>query len=282
MPQLGPLAAYHPIVVHFVIALAIVGVLLRLVSLTGRFPFTSPAATTFILIAATASVLAVKSGTEAHGPAERVPGGARDAVVAHETSGEWTRDALLVVAGLELLGLGLARYGKARYVWMASAVVGVVSLAILYRTADQGGELVYAYAGGVGLRRNDPQDVGRLLLAGLYHQAQVDRKAGRGEDAAGLLDLAARRHPADVEVQLLAAESQLLDRKDPTGALQVLGRVQIPADKPRLRLRHAFLLADALIASGQKDAARAALQPLRGEFPNDARLKKRLADLGAS
>jgi uncharacterized membrane protein len=281
MPQVGPLAAYHPIVVHFVIALAIVGVLLRLVSLTGRVPFASPAAATLILVAAAASVAAVRSGTDAHGPAERVPG-ARDAVVAHETSGEWTRDALLVVAGLELLALALARYGKARFVYMASAVVGVVTLAILYRTADQGGELVYAYAGGVGLRRNDPQDVGRLLLAGLYHQAQVDRKTSRGEEAAALLDLAARRYPADVEVQLLAAESQLLDRKDATAALQALGRVQIPADKPRLRLRHAFLLADALIATGQKDAARAALQPLRGEFPNDTRLQKRLQDLGGT
>ena len=281
MPQLGPLAAYHPIVVHFVIALAVLGVLLRLVSLTGRVPFASPAAATLILVAAAASIVAVKSGTEAHGPPERVPG-ARDAVVAHEQSGEWTRDALLAVAALELLALGLARYGKARFVHMASAVVGVVTLAILYRTSAQGGDLVYAYAGGVGLRRNDPQDVGRLLLAGLYHQSQVDRNAGRGEDAAALLDLAARRFPADVEVQLLSAESQLLDRKDATAALQGLGRVQLPADKPRLRLRHAFLLADVLLAGGQRDAARAALQPLRGEFPNDARLKKRLEELGGT
>jgi uncharacterized membrane protein len=280
MPQLGGLAAYHPIIVHFVIALAVVGVLLRLVSLTGRVAFASPAAITLIVVAALASVAAVRSGTDAHGPAERVPG-ARDAVVAHEQSGEWTRDALLVVAGLELLALALARFGKGRVVQIASAVAGVVTLVILIRTSQQGGDLVYAYAGGVGLRNNDPQDVGRLLLAGLYHQAQVDRKAGKGPEAAALFDFAAQRFPADVEVQLLAAESQLLDRKDPTAAMQALGRVRIPADKPRLRLRHAFLLADALLATGQKDAARAALQPLRGEFPNDARLQKRLQDLGS-
>ena len=281
MPQLGGLYAYHPIIVHFVIALAVLGVLLRLVSLTGKVGFASPAATTLILVAAVASVAAVQSGKDAHGPAERVPG-ARDAVVDHEQSGEWTRDALLVVAGLELLALALARFGKGRVVQIASAVAGVVTLAILIRTGQQGGDLVYAYAGGVGLRRNDPQDVGRLLLAGLYHQAQVDRKAGKGEEAAATLDFAARRFPADVEVQLLSAESQLLDRKDPTAALQALGRVQIPADKPRMRLRHAFLLADALLATGQKDAARAALQPLRNEFPNDTRLQKRLQDLGGS
>lgn len=282
MPELGALGPYHPIVVHFVIALAVFGVILRWASLSGRLPFTGPAAATLILIAAAASVAAVKSGTDAHGPAERVPG-ARDAVVEHERWGEWTRDALLAVAVLELLGLVLARYGKAqRPVLFASGVAGLLSLVCLYEAAEHGGDLVYSYAGGVGLRRGDPEDVGRLLLAGLYHQAQVDRNAGRTEDAAALLDVAGRRFPSDVEVQLLAAESQLIDRKDVPATLAVLGRVQIPPDKPRLRLRHAFLLADALIASGQRDAARATLQPLRGEFPNDAQLKKRLEDLGGS
>src|SRR5262245_51992182 len=99
MPQLGALAAYHPQVVHFVVALAVVGVLLRLVSLTGRLAWTGPAAATLILLAAAASVAAVQSGRDAHGPAERVPG-ARDAVVEHETSGEWARNALLALAAV--------------------------------------------------------------------------------------------------------------------------------------------------------------------------------------
>lgn len=281
MPQLGPLGEYHPIVVHFVIALAILGVVLRWISLSGRLAFTGPAAATLILIAAAASLAAVKSGTDAHGPAERVPG-ARDAVVEHEEWGERTRNALLAVAALELVGLFLARRGKARPVLLASGVAGLAALFCVYEASEHGGDLVYAYAGGVGLRRGEPEDVGRLLLAGLYHQAQIDRQAGRAEEAAGLLDLAARRFPNDVEVQLLAAEAQLVDRKEPAAALAALGRIRIPADKTRLRIRHALLLADALVASGQKDAARATLQPLRGEFPNDARLKKRLEDLGGS
>ena len=281
MPQIGAFAAYHPIVVHFVIALATVGVILRWVSLSGRLAFSGPAAATLILIGAAASIVGVRSGLDAHGPAERVPG-AREAVMEHEKWGNRTRNSLLALGTLELLGLFLARRGKAQPVLLASGVVGLASLFCVYEAADHGGDLVYSYAGGIGLRRGDPGDVGHLLLAGLYHQAQIDRKGGRAEDAAALLELAARRNPGDAEVQLLAAESQLIDRKDATAELSTLGRIQVPADKPRLRLRHAFLLADGLVASGQKDAARAALQSVRGQFPNDARLKKRLEDLGGS
>ena len=68
------LAALHPQIVHFVIALLFVGVVLRCVSLTGRAPFTGPAARVLLLVGTGAAVLAVQSGTAAHGPVERVPG----------------------------------------------------------------------------------------------------------------------------------------------------------------------------------------------------------------
>jgi hypothetical protein len=165
-------------------------------------------------------------------------------------------------------------------VQIASAVVGVGAVLCLFEAAEHGGRLVYSYAGGVGLQNKDPADVGRLLLAGLYHQTQVDRKEGHSDQAAALVDLAARRFSGDVEVQLFAAESQLLDRKDPAAAIAALGAIKVPADTPRLRLRHAFLLADAQTASGQKDAARATLQSLRSEFPDNPRLKRKLDELG--
>ena len=279
MPELGAAGPYHPQVVHFVIALAILGVVLRLVSLTGRVPFAGPAAATLILIAASASVVAVISGEQAHGPAERVPG-ARNAVVEHEEWGVRARNVLIVVGALELVGLALAARGKARYLQIASGVVGLGALFVLYETAEHGGELVYAYAGGVGLQRKDPADVGRLLMAGLYHQAQLDRKDGKADEAAALIDLAARRFPADVEWQLTRAESILLDRKDVPGATAALAAITPPADQPRLRVRHAILLADALVAAGQKDAAKAALTPLAAQFPNDQRLKRKLQEIG--
>jgi hypothetical protein len=201
--------------------------------------------------------------------------------VDHEEWGERTRNVLLAVAALELIALGLARLGKARYAHMASAAVGLAALFCLYEAAEHGGELVYAYAGGVGLQRKDPADVGRLLLAGLYHQSQLDRKEGRAAEAAALIDLAAQRFAGDVEVQLLRAESQLLDRKDSPAALAALAAITVPADNRRLRMRHTFLLADALAASGQKDAARATLQGMGADFANDPRVKRKLDELAA-
>jgi uncharacterized membrane protein len=283
MPDLGTFGPYHPHAVHFVIALSILGVVLRWVSLTGRVAFAGPAAATLLLLAATASVVAAKAGVEAHGPAEAPPG-ARAAVVDHEKWGLRTRNVLLGVAALELLGLVLARRGggRTRFVHLASGLVGLGALFCLYEAAEHGGEVVYAYAGGVGLQRKDPADVGRLLMAGLYHQAQLDRKEGRAEEAAALVDMAVRRFPDDIEVQLLKAESQLVDKKDAAAATAALAAITVPADLPRMRIRHAILRADTLAASGQREAARAALAPLITEFPDDARLKRKLGELGGS
>lgn len=68
------MGALHPQVVHFTIVLTIIGVAFRLVSLVDKPAFASPAATTILLLAAASSVVAVRSGTAAHGPVERAPG----------------------------------------------------------------------------------------------------------------------------------------------------------------------------------------------------------------
>src|SRR5687767_2409187 len=98
------LAANHPQVVHFVIALLLVGVLFRVISLTGRLAFTKHAATVLLILGTIAGGVAVKSGVDAHGPAERIPG-ARDLVVEHEELGIKTRNVFYVVGGIELVAL---------------------------------------------------------------------------------------------------------------------------------------------------------------------------------
>src|SRR5512134_2714049 len=99
-------AAFHPQVVHFVIALLIVGVAFRVVALTGKVKWTGPAATALLVMGGIASWVAAKSGDAAHGPVERIPG-ARDAVVEHEEWGERTRNVFVGVAALELVALAL-------------------------------------------------------------------------------------------------------------------------------------------------------------------------------
>lgn len=268
------MGSLHPLVVHVTIVLAIVGVAFRLVSLLGKPAFAGPAASTLILIAAASSVVSVQSGVDAHGPVERAPG-ARPAVVEHEEWGERARNMLLVLGVVELAALALRKSPKVRIVHGLAGVVGLVAAFFVYEAGEHGGELVYSYAGGVGIRSGDPQDVERLLLAGYYHQALASRAAGNMEDAAALIEAAAKRHPSDPEVQMLAADSLLKDRKDFQGALDVLAAVRLPEGNRFMPFQRAMLSADAYEALGRKDAAIAALEELTKAAPNP-RIQQRI------
>jgi len=272
------MGSFHPQVVHFAIALLIVGVVFRLLSLTGRIAFAGPAASVLLLLGTALAVAAAQTGIAAHGPVERVPG-SRDAVVEHEDWGIRARNVFLAVAALEILALVLARRGKARPAHLLSGAVGLAGLFCLYEAAEHGGKLVYSYAGGVGIRSGEPEDVARLLLAGLYHQAQLDRKAGRALEASRLIEEMTRRFPDDLEVQMLAAESLLLDGKEAEGAIAALDRISVPQDNRRLVSRHGILRADALQGAGRADEARSVLEALLARYPDSSSVKEKLANL---
>jgi uncharacterized membrane protein len=275
------IASYHPQIVHFAIVLLLAGVVMRWISLSGKVAFAGPAATTALLCGAIAAVLAATSGSQAHGPIERIPGVAA-AVQTHEEWGERTRSIFLVVAALEVLALVLARVRPAHRRWaeIASALIGLVGGYAVYETGRKGGQLVYSYAGGPGLRTGDTTDVARLLAAGLYEQAMVDRARHDSAGAAALIDELARRSPGDTAVALVRVESLLRDRGDARGALAALDGLHLPADNPRLAARAGMLAADAWVAAGQPDSARAVLRGLIARFPMFQRLKDRLAQLG--
>ncbi len=276
------LAANHPQFVHFAIALLLVGVAFRLISLSGRLAFMRDAATTLLLLGTVAAAASVRSGTDAHGPVERIPG-VRDAVIAHEALGVDTRNIFFIVAAAELLALGLAAGAKTagftRYAYIASAIVGVYGSTVLFQTAEDGGALVYSYAGGPGLRTTDPVDVERLLIAGLYNQSQADRVAGRGAAAARLVNELATRLPGDTTVRFLRVESLLLDTKDLEAALAAVGGIRVDQASARWVARKASVTADIFIAMGMADSARAVLSPAIAAFPTNARLKAKLDSL---
>ncbi len=269
------LAALHPQIVHFTIVLVIIGVAFRWLSLLG-VKFAGPAATTLLVLAAVSSVGSVRSGTAAHGPVERVPG-SRPAVVEHEEWGERTQTVLLVLGVIELAALVLRRSPRAAMVRGLAAVVGLVGVYSVYETSEHGGALVYSYAGGIGLRTGEPKDVERLLLAGYYHQAMADRKAGHSDQAAALIDAAMARFGSDPELQLLAAESKLIDRRNPQEAIDALATLEVPAP---LRVRRVMLQADAFEAAGQPAQAIVALEAAAAQTPNQ-RVQQRLDALKA-
>lgn len=276
MPDIG---FFHPQIVHFVVALLGAGVVGRWLWLTGRVAWAGPAATTLILAGTLAAVVAVKSGDDAHGPAERVPG-ARAAVVDHEEWGKRTRNLFLIVAAIEVGALALARREKARkVVLLLSALAGAAGLWVLYEAAEHGGVVVYAYAGGVGIRSGQPEDVGRLLTAGLYHQAMADRGAGRGEDAARLIDELARRHPDDVTVRLLVAESLIQDRRDGRAALATLATIAVPPDDARLAVRTGVMTVRAYVVLGLADSARLVAQGLSDRYAGSPAVRALLEEL---
>ncbi|MCU0626483.1 MAG: hypothetical protein MUF21_08360 [Gemmatimonadaceae bacterium] len=263
-----PLAELHPILVHFVIALAMVGVVLRVASLVAPWTWVRHAATALLLIAAVTSLPAVKSGEEAHGPAERIPG-ARAIVQAHEEAGENARNVLLIVGAIELAALALRARPKAvRVLHVAAAVCGLGAASLVYEAAEEGGALVYSYAGGVGTRTGDTVDVQRLLIAGLFHQARSARAAGRHDEAARLTAELGRQRPDDPVVQLLGAESRLEDARDARGALAVLRAIPVAGDAPPfIGVRHGILVAKAEARLGFADSARATLVALRARYP---------------
>ncbi|MCA1586631.1 MAG: tetratricopeptide repeat protein [Acidobacteria bacterium] len=275
------IASYHPQIVHFVIALLVTGVVLRLVALSGRLAFTGPAATTLLVVGTLASLAAVRSGDDAHGPVERVPG-ARAAVVDHETWGIRTRNVFVIVALVDLAALAFAwrQHRFARPAGIAAAATGVIGLVFLYQAASHGSELVYGYAGGVGIRSGRPEDIERLLVAGVYHQASLDREAGKGVESWQLVDVAARRFPQNVELQLMEIEWRIAVRNDPGSALQRLEALSISPGETRLRIRAGLLRAQALAAAGNVDGARAVLETLRSEFPANRQIQQQLSELG--
>jgi len=271
MPNIGSM---HPYVVHIVVGFVIAGCVLRILSLAGKWNWMNLAAATALILGAVASVVAVRSGDDAHGPAERVPG-ARNAVVEHEDWGKRTRNLFLLIAAVEVAGLAMS--SRKRLFHMASAALGVAGLFVVYETAEHGGDLVYSYAGGVGLRTGEPEDVGRLLRAGLYHQAMLDRREKRADAAARLFAEMKARWPDEAEVLVLAADSRLRDANDPGGALADIDAGLASIQDPRIKRNATLVRAYAFLALGQHDSARAVVERLALENPANARYRT-LAD----
>src|SRR5439155_1681626 len=176
------------------------------------------------------------------------------------------RDARRAASSNRALRDRLALHGRGAALRFPDGLGGTVSL---YQAADRGGDLVYAYAGGVGIRSGDPADVDRLLVAGLYHEAMLERKQGKPGEAAQLIGQLAQRYPEDTAVRLLAVESLIVDKQDGKAALTALKQFAPGSDSRFLRFRVGLLRADAFAAAGMPDSARIVLRAMAAEFANN-------------
>ena len=274
MPDIG---IFHPQIVHFVIGLLYVGAAARVLSLLPlgeRFRFLSPMATTLLILGALAAIAAVQSGTNAHGPVERIPG-AREIVSEHEEWGERTRNVFVGIAVLEIAALLFASRRKlAQGLRVVTALGCLVGFWVVFEVGDLGGDIVYEHAGGPGIRSGKPEDIKNVLVAGLYHSARLARDAGRKDEAARLTDELVRQMPDDPSVRFLGVESQIKDRGESRAALLALEAMNVPADDVRLQMRKAMLSADAYRALGAPDSATAMLQGLLQRYPDNPRIKE--------
>jgi predicted Zn-dependent protease len=157
--------------------------------------------------------------------------------------------------------------------------VGLAGMWPVYRAGALGGELVFRYAGGVGTYYGDTTDVQRLVLAGLYQEAMTERAANHPDAAAAAFEQLAAKYPDDPSIQLLRAQSLVVDQHDGRAALAALARITVPADNRFFRFQYDYTKADAYVAAGAVDSARATLEALSQAFPNNPRIKQRLAQL---
>lgn len=68
-------------------------------------------------------------------------------------------------------------------------------------------------------------------------------------------------------------------KRDPAGALQRLDALIVPQAENRLRTRAGLARATALKAQGNIDGARQVLMTLKGEFPTNVQIQRRLDEL---
>jgi uncharacterized membrane protein len=131
----------HPAIVHFPIALGVVGALAAVVYLVVRREWLRWFAPVLLTIALLGAVAAYFSGQSAEDRAEalNVP---EAAIHEHEESSLWA----LGLVGLAAL-LAWATFGKKRGEWVA-ALIAVLAAAAILRTGHLGGKLVFIHGAG--------------------------------------------------------------------------------------------------------------------------------------
>jgi uncharacterized membrane protein len=136
----------HPIVVHFPIALLVVGLLVDVAGLALRRDWLKKAGLLLLILGTLGAVAAARTGEGDEEAVEETPA-VEEVLETHEDSGKLTMWFFL---GVTVLRAGLTWWRKfpAAVHWIFTAI-WVAGLVLLIRTAHYGGELVYHHGTGV-------------------------------------------------------------------------------------------------------------------------------------
>ena len=155
----------HPLVVHFPIALLIVGFLFDVFGLLLRKDWAKRAGLVLIVLGSVGALTAMLSGSAAEEAVEAALSETGEEMLeAHESIGQWAAYAWLAIAALRLLIATPWLKKVQNAAWGMYLLGAVAGLAMITLTAYRGGELVYTYGGGVQLNapgiilNEDPDD----------------------------------------------------------------------------------------------------------------------------
>ncbi len=150
MPPLIPSWApnFHPLVIHFPIALVITAAVADLVDVAfDRSPWLRVATTTLYITAAISLIVAYVTGLQAAATV-LIPGMAHPVIAEHRQWALVTMGYCIGIAALRLLVLR-GDSGRSRKRRLALLGIGLVSVVLIQQTAERGARLVYEYGTGV-------------------------------------------------------------------------------------------------------------------------------------
>ena len=131
----------HPSVVHFPIALTIVGALFSVLYVATKKDWMRWFAPLLLSLALAGAVTAYFTGQSASDRAEKI-GVPEKAIEEHEESGLWALGSIAVACLL-----GWATHARRKGAWVAM-ILTLVAASIVVRTAHLGGRLVYVHGAG--------------------------------------------------------------------------------------------------------------------------------------
>jgi hypothetical protein len=155
---------------------------MRVVAMTGRLKWTGPAATTLLVIGGVAAYVAAKSGLR---HTDRWSASlARERRCRSTRNGGADSQRLRGVGGARVIALALSG-GAARTVRAVSRLAVSPALACSYEAAEHGGTCVTRTPVASGFAPGNPEDVGRLLVAGSITKPRCRGRLAKGRTRTG-------------------------------------------------------------------------------------------------